>query len=140
MSRSNSKTKFKALQKVWYDKLAKSGFEDIERDEENLKFPLINKFSESEKETYLEHWKAQRDYYYMATHFLNSYKFETKLEEIIWAYHAEGISVRDIAKLLNRVKKEKTNRTSVWQIIKKLEKTMKTLLWAETVEMGENDQ
>ena len=37
MSRSKPKTEYDKLKEIWYGKLKKSGFEDIERDENTLK-------------------------------------------------------------------------------------------------------
>lgn len=63
----------------------------------------------------------------MATKFLNDYKFETNRERIIWEYHTEGISVRDIVKLLKKARLKRVYRRIVWETISKLENTMKKM-------------
>ncbi len=119
MSNNNE---YKKLRKVWYKKLAKSGFEDIESDDSNLKV-WSSKFTHEKTVT---SYKAKEEYYYMANSFLNSYSFETSLEKTIWTYHAEAISIRNIVKLLKKVK-IKTNRQTVFLILKNLKNEMKKM-------------
>lgn len=112
------------LRKIWYAKLAKSGFEDIEQDENNLKewsSRIINK-------QYIDPLQTDAEYYYLATNFLNTYGFESERERIIWEYHANAISCRDIAKLLRKVR-IKTTKTAVWLVIKRLRSVMRTNIY-----------
>jgi len=109
------------LKTIWYKKLKAEGFKDIEQDEFNLKKwtpNLNNKYKHQE-------WKHSQDYYTLAGHFLNEYKFETKLEHIVWEYHMNGISMRNIAKILLKTKVvKKSNRTTVCLILKTLRDQM----------------
>jgi hypothetical protein len=98
----NSKA-FKELQSKWYGKLKKSGFDDIEQDEEHLKIWHSHFFLSRYDATKYE---AKEEYYRMAGHFLNDYKFKTKVEKLIWQYHCDGISLREITDRL----KEKGHR------------------------------
>lgn len=95
----NSK-EFKKLQSKWYSKLKESGFVDAERDEKDLKWAA----SSSMKQAYTNHGElgveSNTEYFRLAGLFLHDHKFESKMEEIIWEYHAQGESVRDISKLL----------------------------------------
>lgn len=59
----------------------------------------------------------------MARNFLEEHSFRTELDKTIWAYYSEGITVRDIAKLLAEVGIRKPKST-VWDIVKRLEKLM----------------
>jgi len=118
----SNNNEYKKLRKVWYKKLAKSGFEDIESDDSNLKV-WSSKFTHEKTVT---SYKAKEEYYYMANSFLNSYSFETSLEKTIWTYHAEAISIRNIVKLLKKVK-IKTNRQTVFLILKNLKNEMKKM-------------
>ncbi len=64
----------------------------------------------------------------MAGQFLNNYNFRSKLEKVIWEYHCNGISYRNIAKLLRKVKTSMTpNKDNINAIINKLEIEMKKL-------------
>lgn len=117
-------TDYSRLREIWYKKLKKSGFKDIEQDEDNLKVWTIGFFKKQPKEV----WEAKRAYYHMADSFLHDYKFETELEKIIWEYHANGLGCRAIATTLKKVKiVKRTNRTAVWEIIKRLRTIMKKM-------------
>jgi hypothetical protein len=118
---SKATSDYKKLRTKWYAKLKKSGFKDIEADDDHLKV-WSSKFSEQKSVTT---WEAKEAYYYMANHFLNTYKFKSNLDRIIWEYHSNAISVRSIAKLLNKTKAIKTNRQTVWLTVKKLRDIMK---------------
>lgn len=114
------KTEFEVLKEKWYKKLKKSGFNDIEQDEDNLKAWSSKFATQKVKDLY----ESKQAYYYMATQFINDYVFSSKIDQIIWEYHAEGISMRDIAKTLNKTRTITTNKDAVNIIIRKLEKIM----------------
>lgn len=107
---------FKKLQKEWYIKLKKSGFEEIE----DLKTGGLQKWHASYyMNTYPTFvFQAQREYYYLATHFLTSHSFSHEIERLIWSLHSEGMPMRKIAKEV----KSKTCR--VFLIIQSLRKKM----------------
>lgn len=113
------KDSFKELQAKWYGKLKKEGFEDAEIDEDNLKLWSTRFFARHS----IEQIQAKQAYYQMAENFLNDYKFETKRERIIWEYHSNGISVRDIVLVLRKVR-IKTGRQTIWTTVKRLQKKM----------------
>ncbi len=120
----------KALQKIWYQKLKESGFDDIE--------------DTSSKREYLKNWEStyfyrrydpmsfemKQEYYRQANLFLNEYKFEwirgssiiNWMEKEIWRLHADGSSIRDIELALG------LNRNKVHLIIKKLVAIMKKFM------------
>jgi len=109
----------KELQESWYKKLKKDGFEDIEQDEDNLKVWSSVFFLRNSPEQI----QAKQAYYQMASNFLEDYKFKTRREEIIWTYHSEGISYRDISKLLKKVR-IKLSHTAVQNVVHKLQAAM----------------
>lgn len=113
---------YKKLKKLWYQKLKTSGFEDAESSEHHLKV-WSSQFAR--KKSVLS-WEAKAAYYHMANAFLNAYKFESDLERIIWEYHSNAISVRNITKLLKKVQIH-TNRMTVWRTVNKLENKMKEM-------------
>lgn len=115
----------KELQKEWYEKLEKSGFQDIEKDEYNFK--TVTHASRFSQEVVARTYEAKSEYYSMCGRFLHEYKFESELERVIFEYHAEAISTRNIAKLLKKVKIIKPNKDNVSQIIKKLVIKMKKM-------------
>ena len=117
-------TEYEKLRAIWYKKLEKEGFVDIETDENNLK-SWSAKFASKRSQ---DLWQAKEAYYYMATNFLNDYKFESSFEKIVWEYHTNAISIRDIVKLLRKkTKVTPINRTFIWSIVNRLETTMKKM-------------
>jgi len=124
------KTDFSKLQAKWYKKLEKDGFQDIEKNEYQLKqsssiFMDMRKGNRNESSATVVSREAKRDYYMMATDFLNSHPFTSKLQRIIWEYHANGLSTREISATLNKVRKNKILRMTVWRILKQLSVAMK---------------
>lgn len=129
---------FKELEKKWYEKLKnkphKEGkFRDIElkngalRDD-HMKAMLLNPHQVV--------WEAKQTYYQMTTAFLEEYKFDNKLDKIIWEYHSNGISYRDITKILAKIRINRS-RTWVYFIIKKLKASMWAMYMAPKTEYHE---
>lgn len=118
---SKSRNDYEKLRDKWYAKLKKEGFEDIEVNEAELK-----EYSAStlRRKRDFNNWQDKAAYYSMATNFLNDYRFASELEKVMWEYHSNAISIRDIVKLLSKAKVAKLNRHDVWVIINKLRKTM----------------
>lgn len=116
---------FEKLKATWYKKLKKSGFEDVEANENDLK---VNSSKFTRTRTLHIDWDARHTYYRLATHFLNDYKFKNRIEQIIWEYHSNGISMRNIVSLLKQTRvKRKVNKDQVNTIITRLECAMKAL-------------
>lgn len=113
--------KFRELQRSWAEKLKKSGFEDIE--------------SPSSQREYLKIWdsmyflnKAEHEaftitqtYYQVAEELLITHEFESATEKQVWAYHSDGLAVREIESLLY-TKKNKLNKDKINAIIQRLQK------------------
>ena len=116
---------FKKLQQDWYKKLKDSGFEDIERPNGLLKM------WSSEYERFISiydrtTWIAKAQYFQLAENFFHDYKFETEKDKLIWGWHKENISIRNIVKKL-KLQEISTNRDAVHKTIIKLKKSMFTL-------------
>lgn len=119
-----TKDSYQTLKTVWYAKLKKSGFEDVEKDEYRLK-QYAAKFNAQDPGIQYG-WNFKQEYYSMAREFLNHYKFQTTIDKVIWEYHTEGISCRNISKLLKKVKTlVNPDRNYVFRIISKLKTDMK---------------
>ncbi len=111
--------------KIWYKKLSKS-FQDIEKDEFNFKTGLNS--SRFKNSNTLRDYHAKSEYYSMAGQFLNNFKFSSNLERIIWEYHSNAVSCRNIAKILRRVStSRKFNKDSINKVIRSLVIEMKKL-------------
>lgn len=100
MSSSPYKTNdFKALKAAWDKRLKKSGFEDIETVNGELKTYHTSLFNDAGDATLRE---AKEDYYRHAGYFLNDHKFASELERKIWELHADGYGIRQIVTTLNK--------------------------------------
>lgn len=119
---TKKKTEYERVRDHWYKKLENEGFKDIEHHDGSINIGLPRSVNWSDEELR----QITQDYYCMAYHFLNQYQFEDELERIVWEYHAEGLSVRDIAATLKKVNIN-TSKDRVWRIVKRLETAMKEL-------------
>lgn len=117
------KDSFEKLQAKWYAKIKKAGFDDIERDENDLKI--------GSSRFYIRHryvnelWEAKQEYYRLAEHFLNEHEFESELEKVIWEYHTNALSADNIAQTLQKAKVSKLKKSAIKNIIKRLADAMK---------------
>lgn len=133
---SKAKT-YEQLRKEWYAKLKKSGFEDIEDLEGRLITYTNNMYkppthdarlySILSKDSLLDLTimtrESGKEYYRLAEHFFNDYKFTSKKHKDIWELHSNGYSERDI--VLKLIKKYPgIKRGSVQNTIGNLRKIM----------------
>jgi hypothetical protein len=112
----------KKLERIWYKKLKKDGFHDIEYS------PGTIKRGYSRSPQYLNQLSrtATEEYYGLASTFLNEYKFESEREAAIWEYHAEGLSTREIVTILRKANIISCTKSTVHNIVKRLESIMKS--------------
>lgn len=115
---------FKEIQKHWYQKLAEAGFKDIESPTTKWLPGTFWHSSHFRTQYTPDAFEAKEEYYRLASQFLFSYKFKTFREKVIWKFHSEGISVREIAARLQR-NSQKINKDKVNQIILHLIEEMK---------------
>lgn len=111
---------FKDLKDKWYKKAAKSGFKDIEQDEDNLIVWASHLFRATYDAT---KFQAKEEYYRAAGHFLHDYEFDSKRDRLVWEKHAEGLSIAKIVKELKK-KNRKIHKMLVHEIIKRLASEM----------------
>lgn len=92
------KTKeFKTLQKEFYDKLADSGFEDIEETDSPKELLTAWHGSYFTARHDPEDFKEIAQYYNSADSILNNYEFSNEVDKQIWERHSKGLSIRRIA-------------------------------------------
>ncbi len=102
MATDNQKPKFfethnfKKLKDKWYGKLEKSGFKDIEHDEDFLQNPSTP-FGRADTAQYNQ---SKEEYYRLAGHFLHDHKFTNDTEKRVWELHQSGVGTREIARRL----------------------------------------
>lgn len=124
MDKSQQQKNFKKLQAIWKKKLKESGFVDIEKNEDILKQYVTSKNSKGKLNgaTLEDRTRVQevtQDYYRMAGHFLHDYKFSDDDEKRIWTLHAEGLSLRQIVKIIS-TRRHKISRHSIHMLVKDL--------------------
>ena len=84
--------------------MKQSGFQDVENRDETLKFNS-SFFATTSNATHNEiQMSAKQDYYRLASQFLNGHIFRNSIEEKIFALHSEGVSARNIVKILKKDK------------------------------------
>lgn len=93
----------KNLRSIWNQKLAESGFEDIEVSDHPYS-PLKTWHSFKWKNTSPERAMAKIQYYVKARELLLSYKFDNPTHKIIWECHSEGLSKRKIEPIIASLK------------------------------------
>ena len=106
------------------DRLKKDGFEDIEKNEHELK-TYSNVLTKSENNRRIAGpINGKEAYYKLATWFVNDYKFKSNLEKVIWEYHSNGLSIRNISRVLQTAKVSSKTKDQIWFIIVRLRKAM----------------
>lgn len=97
---------FKKLERIWYEKLRRSGFKDIENNHVRGK-PLKQFEGSYFKARYSPlKFESQQQYFTMASQFLHEYQFQTEFERQVWGLHVEGMHLRQIAKIVKKRKKD----------------------------------
>jgi len=107
--------------------LKANGFQDIEQDEDTLKEWSSRTMRKNAHENLLDSWADKLEYYDLANRFLHEYPFDKELHRVIWTYHSEGISYRNIAKLLRKAKVARLKKDTIWRIVSELKLTMKKM-------------
>lgn len=126
-SKRQRQTEYERLKKIWYAKLKKEGFVDIEDPNPNLtrisNSDAFNKDLSYGNQHSFTWQRSKEEYYNMATYFLNHYKFQSNLDRIIWEYYSVGLGSYAIMETLRRVEK-KITIDKVKAIISRLQKIM----------------
>jgi hypothetical protein len=111
---------YESLKKLWYQKLKDEGFKDAE-----LPNGTLAQWSNLLVKTHsLEQMQAKQSYFQMADRFLGEYPFETPLDQIVWEYHSNGLSVREISQVLDKVTEKPHSKDTVHRLIMSLEDKM----------------
>lgn len=139
MAKQKTKETFKQLQKRWYGKLKEKGFEDIEKNEYEFKSVPNSTYKFTQKARMHSNSPdyGKQEYYLMASHFLNEHKFASKLESAVWAYHSEGLSYRNISRILSAAKVSKKSKDQISFIVKRLRQIMFELYGVTKAHSGE---
>ena len=110
--------KFLDLKKKWYTKLEKSGFNDIETDENHMKEWDSSFFARYN----IHSVAAKTEYYRLAGQFLHQHEFSSDKEKKIWTLHCEGLSVYQISDKMSRSKS--SSKSSIHLVVQRLANKM----------------
>lgn len=115
----NKAADFKEIEREWYERLKKEGFEDIEYSGSPSK-PLKQYASYYFiARTDPLSFESKQNYYQRASQFLHDYLFHSDQEKKIWELHCEGKTLRQIAQSI-----ETMNKDTVRKVILGLKETM----------------
>ena len=133
-SRAFVDKEFYKLQKKWYDKLKKEGFDDIEGGKPGLEYSdFIKRHSLEMKKAYNP---KTEEYYRRCRIHANHGSFDTNLQKYVFTCHAEGHSYRKIIKMVRaRFKRS----ISVFYISDHVNKVLKRMNEERHWENGEDD-
>lgn len=122
MSSNPFKTpQFKAQAKIWNKKLIDNGHEEIE--DFSLPDPPLKRWHALDfKKVDLTDYNAKLVYFEKARAILHTHFFFSSLHRKIWELHSEGVSVREIARIVNQ---RKVKKSTVYNILKQIKKDIK---------------
>lgn len=115
---------YKKLKHLWYKKLKASGFVDIEYEHNATR----QNAADFRRKGFRDTIESKREFYELANVFLHVHKFESNLNKTIWEYYSNGISIRNIAKLLKTARIKRMKKSHVGQIVKHYKELMKQKL------------
>lgn len=92
------------LEALWYKKLAKEGFSEIEDTQSEARL-LVSWHSFKYQDMDAIKIQSIRLYYEEASHILETYCFENKTQRLIWELHAAGLTEREIGTRIRKYKK-----------------------------------
>lgn len=122
MTRYKSK-EFRELKKEWYQKAKDSGFTDAEKSDRWFSDGRNHRWFALEYTT--EEFLNKEAYFRRASHMLYEFTFESEVQKEIWALHADGLTMREIAEQMRAKGKKKWTKDSVCAVIKKIRKHIK---------------
>ena len=100
MKSKTKPTELQRLTEVWYKKLSKAGFKDIEDSQERLLEYHNTKYSVRDPLAFA----SQQRYYELSAQLLHTHSFRDSEHRTIWDLHCQGRSNQSIAKRVNRSK------------------------------------
>lgn len=109
---------FAALQATWYDKLAKSGFDDIEWCDEATGRGQNSDYLKRPDQERIKHVKLNTyEYYRLCTnYYTHNTKWKSKYYKYIWELYCHGTTYRQIMKLANKRFKPYGERHTLYYI------------------------
>jgi hypothetical protein len=119
-------SQFKKLRDQWYRKLAKSGFEDIEKLGHTSTEPVLITCTKISSMTLAK--EVAQEYYVLITHRVSSEKFDCPEDEIVMRRISNGIRIKVISEELKSLG-YKNERKTIRYIIRKYEQRWGIKKW-----------
>lgn len=112
-------TEFKKLQRQWYKKLEKTGFQNIE-DTQGRLTDHQSLYDLNQRVHFKDGIKEITEFYYSwAGQMVYHGKFKCRRDKMIWKYHADGLTGAEISKRMG------LERTWINRIIQKVKSYLK---------------
>lgn len=115
---------FKKLNKEWAKKLAESGFNDLEKNEDEYVVrpeEITTKFNDDSFGSYVEFVEnSGLDYYQFCHQILREFPFKREIDKVVFENYTEGKTVREISTKLAEQGLKALKKTAVDEIIKKI--------------------
>ncbi len=117
------------LREIWYKKLERSGFKDIEdmTDRDGSKFSIKVTSHSHHLKNVKRDWESKTEYFSLAGQFLHNYRFKNNKDKVLWEYHANGLSLSDIAQIFKKAGLKPTSKSGVENRLKPLVAEMKRM-------------
>lgn len=123
---------FLKLQKLWYGKLKKSGFIDIEERGILKDYPgsrLLRDYCRKKGNFYdTSRLEEKQNYFRFASQLLWTHSFRSSFEKRIFLLHSEGFSLREISKVIKR----KMSPDTIRLLLKPLRQKVYSLMLEES--------
>ena len=117
-NRSQDREEFIKLQNEWYDKLAESGFSDLEWLDKNSgsgqSSPFLRHNSIKSRHLSGKDIQNRAEYFLGASQFAQDYKFPTILHKFVWRLYIEGISYRNMIPIIEKKNYKKYKTPSIF--------------------------
>lgn len=115
---------FKKLNKEWAKKLAESGFNDLEKNEDEYVVrpeEITTKFNDDSFGSYVEFVEnAGLDYYQFCHQILREFPFKRELDRVVFELYTEGTTEREISKKLKQTRHRGLDQSNVNRLIRRI--------------------
>lgn len=115
---------FKKLNKEWAKKLAESGFNDLEKNEDEYVVrpeEITTKFNDDSFGSYVEFVEnSGLDYYQFCHQILRDFKFRNEMDRFVFEQYTEGRTEREIQRDLTGTNFRNVSNIAIHKIIKKI--------------------
>jgi len=116
---------YNQLRELWYAKLKKAGFQDIEDDKGYLLKYHSYKFADKSFDHTPEQMEIVQAYYSQAGELLEVFAWKDKTHKRIWELHTEGKTLKEISTALKTGRFRKLAKSQIDRVIKQYQQYIK---------------